>query len=451
MKKYLFSALAALLFAFVPASAQTFQEGFFLDGYTLGFRYNPALSNESGFIGGVQYSNQSRNNVGASSFLYPTEDGGLVTGLHKSISADKFLGSLPDISYFNGAIDFSIFSYGWRRGDNYHTVEASVKGLYDVSLPKEIFQIVKLGTGRHQYDLSGIQLGAKAYAELAYGYSRQLSDIVSIGARAKLLIGIESIRYDINRFDLSFTEESYVASLGADLDFTSRMGKFRTDDAGYLKPLSLSAKDKLHWPSGAGLAVDFGVVVTPVEGLTISASALNLGVLVWYYGNAGRSAGTVRFDGFKDLSLDDIKGGKIKDQLTPLKDEFLNAMRLKSVSKRVSVEAVPFTFNAAVKYAMPFYDALSIGVSGNFVRWSGMSYKEFRGSLAWNLSRKLGITGNIGRGDYGMVWGAALTVGIHKFHLNAGIQNGFGGTIPYSSTPLKANNKCLTVGLTYDL
>ena len=98
MKKYLFSALAALLFAFVPASAQTFQEGFFLDGYTLGFRYNPALSNESGFIGCVQYSNQSRNNVGASSFLYPTEDGGLVTGLHKSISADKFLGSLPEQS-----------------------------------------------------------------------------------------------------------------------------------------------------------------------------------------------------------------------------------------------------------------------------------------------------------------------------------------------------------------
>jgi hypothetical protein len=42
-------------------------------------------------------------------------------------------------------------------------------------------------------------------------------------------------------------------------------------------------------------------------------------------------------------------------------------------------------------------------------------------------------------------------VGIHKFHLNAGMESGFGGTIPYTSMPLKANNKCLTVGLTYDL
>jgi hypothetical protein len=126
-------------------------------------------------------------------------------------------------------------------------------------------------------------------------------------------------------------------------------------------------------------------------------------------------------------------------------------MKLWSVKKRVCLEAVPFTCTAAVKYAMPFYDALAIGASGNFVCWGGMSYKEFRGSLAWNLSRKLGVTGNIGSGDYGMVWGAALSVGIHKFHLNAGMESGFGGTIPYTSMPLKANNKCLTVGLTYDL
>ena len=451
MKKSLIATFAALLFALVPTGAQTFQEGFFLDGYTLGFRYNPALSNESGFIGGVQFSNQSRNNFGAASFLYPTEDGGLVTAFHQSIPADKFLGSLPDRSYLNGAIDFSIFSYGWRRGDNYHTVEASVKGLYDVSIPKEIFQIAKLGTKDHYYDLSGFGMGLKAYAELAYGYSRQLSDIVSVGARAKLLVGIESFRYDIDRFNMSFTEDQYTASIGATMDFTSRMGKFQTDEEGYMKLSSLSAKDKLHWPSGGGVAVDLGVVVTPVEGLSLSVSALNLGAMVWYYGNAGQSSGEVTFSGLEDLTLDVIKSGKIAQEFKPLGEEFLSAMKLWNVKKRVCLEPVPFTLTAAVKYAMPFYDALSIGATGNYVHWSGMSYKEFRGCLAWNLSRKLGITGNIGAGDYGMVWGAALTVGIHKFHLNAGMESGFGGTIPYRSTPLKPNNKCLTVGLTYDL
>jgi hypothetical protein len=452
MKKSLIATFAALLFVLVPVSAQTFQEGFFLDGYTLGFRYNPAISNESGFIGGVQYSNQSRNNFGAASFLYPTEDGGLVTAFHKSIPAQTFLNSLPDDNYVNGAIDFSIFSYGWRRGENYHTVEASVKGIYDVTVPKEIFQIAKLGTKEHVYDLSGFGMGFMAYAELAYGYSRQLSDIVSVGARAKLLVGLEALRYEIDRFDMSFSEDQYTASVGARLDFTNRMGKFKTDEEGYMSLLSLNAKDKLHWPSGGGLAVDLGVVVTPVEGLTISASALNLGAMIWYYGNAGQSSGAVTFSGFDDLTLDVIKSGKITQELKPLGDEFLSAMQMWNVKKRVCLETVPFTLTAAVKYAMPFYNALSIGATGDFVHWAGgMSYKEFRGCLAWNLCRKLGITGNIGAGDYGMVWGAALTVGIHKFHLNAGMESGFGGTIPYRSTPLKPNNKCLTVGLTYDL
>jgi hypothetical protein len=451
MKKYMLSAIVALLFAFVPASAQTFQEGYFLDGYTLGFRYNPALSNESGFIGGVQYSSQSRNNIGAASFLYPTEDGKVVTGLHKSIPAQQFLGNLKDINYLNGAYDLSIFSFGWRKGKAYHTVEAGVKALYDVSVPKEIFEIAKMGTGETNYDLSGFRLSGQLYAELAYGFSYQLSDIVSLGARAKLLIGIESLHYDINRFQLSFSEDRFVANLGAHLDLTSRMGKIQPNEVGNFNFLNISSKDKWHLHTGGGLAFDFGIALNPAEGLSLSLSALNIGAILWYYGNAGQSSGVTEFDGLT-LTMDEIKGGSVADMFKPLGSEFLNSLKIYGLNKPlVRLEAVPFYFNAAVKYAMPFYDALSIGATGNIVHWSGMFYKEFRGSLAWNLCRKLGITGNIGAGDYGMVWGAALTVGIYKFHLNAGFENGFGRTIPYSSTPLKANNKCLTVGLTYDL
>lgn len=54
-------------------------------------------------------------------------------------------------------------------------------------------------------------------------------------------------------------------------------------------------------------------------------------------------------------------------------------------------------------------------------------------------------------GSIGPVWGVALSVGVHKFHLNACLQNGFGGTVPYTSTQLKANTKCLTLGVTYDI
>ena len=70
MKKILF-ALSILFVAASVAGAQSFQQALFLDGYRLGYRYNPALQNESGFLSVGQWESQLRNNIGAASFLYP--------------------------------------------------------------------------------------------------------------------------------------------------------------------------------------------------------------------------------------------------------------------------------------------------------------------------------------------------------------------------------------------
>ena len=448
MKKHI---ILALILAAPMAHAQSFQEGFFLDGYTLGYRSNPALSNEGGTLGLLQLDGRTRNNVGAASFLYPSADGEVLTALHESVPAAQFLGNLRKDNYINKDIGINLVSYGWRKGDAYHTVEANLRALAEASVPLEIFQIIKQGTGQVQYDLGGMKAGGEVYAELAYGLSYRLSDAVSVGARAKLLVGIESVRYQVNRLDLSFSEDRYTATMEASLDFTSRIGKVRTDENGYLKFTDISAKDKWRLPSGGGLALDLGVAVTPCEGLSLSASVLNLGGIVWYYGNAGRSSGSVSFDGVENLTIAEIKDGRLTESFQGVLGELKNSIRIAPVEKRVTPEFLPFTVNLGIRYKMPFYEAVSVGATGSYIGWKGMPYKEVSGALAWNPCDRFGITGNIGTGDYGMVFGAALSVGFHKFHLNAGLQNGFGGTIPYRSTPLQANNKCVTFGLTYDL
>lgn len=450
MRKYIITA-AALLAACLSTSAQTFQEGFFLKGYTLGYRYNPALSNEGSVIGLVQWNNFSHNNFGASSFLYPSQDGTLVTALHESVPASTFLGSLQEDNCINGAVNLNLASYGWRKEAAYHTLEANLRGNYNVSVPKEIFQILKEGSGESAYDLSGFRLGAQAYFELAYGYSRQLTSWLSAGARAKLLVGLESVGFQFSRFDLAMSEEEYLAQVEADLRLTSTGGKYLTDEEGYIDPWAISYKDKWMLPAGGGLAFDLGLVASPVEGLTISLSALDLGAILWYYGNAGHSKGEISFKGVTDLSLDQIKNGEIAQEFSELKDQAMDAIRMKPAGKKTSLEPVSFTLNLAARYEMPFYRPLSVGVSGSYRGGSPLCYKEIRGSLAWNPSKQFGITGNIGTGDFGLVYGAALTLGLYKFHLNVGLQNGFGGTIPYTSIPLKANSSYLTVGLSYDI
>lgn len=41
-------------------------------------------------------------------------------------------------------------------------------------------------------------------------------------------------------------------------------------------------------------------------GFTLSASAMDLGGILWYYGNAGKSSGTYTFEGLKDLTVDEM-------------------------------------------------------------------------------------------------------------------------------------------------
>ena len=448
MRKY--STLLAALFVCLVAGAQSFQQAFYLDGYRLGYRYNPAIQNPEGFLSVGQWEDQTRSNFGAASFLYP-RDGEVVTALHSSVSTEQFLGSLHEDNYLTGNINFNLFSHGWRKEAAYHTIEANVRALYSASLPIELFAIVKAGTTEEQYDLSGLNLNGNAIVELAYGYSHKLSDIVSVGARAKLLVGVESLNYRVSHLNLTTTGEKYEADLEADLDLTSRWRKIRPDEDGYLNLMDLSAKDRWKLPSGIGLSVDLGVVATPVEGLTLSASVLDLGAMLWYYGNAGKSKGTATFTGMKELSVDDIKSGHIKHQFDEVLDQLVESVKIKAVQSKTLLEAVPVNLNLGVKYALPFYRPLEVGVTGNYFAVSGMSYKEVRGALAWNHFDWLGVTANGGVGSYGPVWGLALNAAVKRFRLTVGYNDGFGGTVPYTSTPLKANNKVVTVGLTYDL
>ena len=442
--------LAILASAAFSAGAQSFQQALFLDGYKMGYRYNPALSNDGGFLSVGQWENQSRNNIGAASFLYP-RDGEVVTALHESVTADEFLGSLKDDNYLTGNIHFNLLSYGWKSEHAYHTFEAGLRAAYSASVPKEIFAIMKLGTQEKDYDLSGMSVAGNAVVELAYGYSRPLSDWISVGARAKLLVGIEALRYNVTRFDLTFSEDVYQAQVEADLDLTSRWSKVRTDDEGYLSFSDRSSKERWKLPSGAGVAVDLGVVLTPVEGLTVSASVLDLGGIVWYYGNAGKSQGTTTFTGMESLTMEDIKAGRIKEQFNDELEAFMNSVKLKEVKGRTVFEAVPLHLNLGARYEMPFYRPLSVGMTGTYYVMRGKPYSEVRAVVASNAESRLGASLDFGVGSYGLVWGAALHAAVQQFRLTASVSNGFGGTVPYSSTPLCPNSKVLTLGLTYDL
>ena len=405
---------------------------------------------DGGFVRIGEFQSDSRNNVGAASFLVPAGDK-LVTGLHSSISSDEFLGGLKAVNSMYSQMDYNLVSYGWKdSARGFHTVELGARASYGLSVPREIFQILKTGTARSPYDLSSFRAFGNAYGELAYSYSRPLGDKLSAGARIKLLVGLNGVDVSARQFALTTTAGQYKIDLDADLDLTNRDKKIGTDDNGYLDFTSFSGKGKLGAPTGAGLAADLGLVWKPFDGFTLSASVLDLGGIFWYYGNSGTSSGSYSFEGLKGLTLEELDQDKIMARLKTVGEEVLGVVKPKAVDGRFRFKAIPLNANAKASYALPFWQNLSLDASGLYTGYSFcVPYWEARGGLSLDFPgfAHLGLSAGYGACDF--VYGVNASVDVLSFRFYASFENGIGGVIPYESTPLKANNKSLVIGLIY--
>ena len=413
---------------------------------------NPAenASLESGFVRVGEIQSISRNNVGASSFLFPSGDK-LVTGLHSSISDEQFLDGLKTVNSLYSQIDYNLVSYGWKGNTRgFHTLEVGARVNYGLSVPKQIFHILKTGTAQSPYDLSPLRAFGNVYGEIAYGYSLPLNDRFSIGGRVKLLVGLNSVEVITRRFNLTTTEDEYILDLDADIDLTNRNKKVGTDDEGYLDYTSFSGKGKQGTPTGGGLAMDLGLTWKPLDGFSLSASVLDLGGILWYYGNAGTSSGSYTFDGLKDLTTDEMEQDKIMSKIKKVGEEVLAVVKPKAVDGRFKYKAIPLNANVKASYQMPSWKNLSVEASGLYAGYSYCApYWEARGGLSLDFPHRFHLGASAGSGAYGFVYGANGSVEFQSFLLYASYENGIGGVIPYEGTPLKANNKALYIGLIY--
>lgn len=418
-----------------------------------GITDNPAenASLDSGFLRIGEFQNTVRNNVGASSFLFPSGDK-LVTGLHSSVSADEFLGGLKPVNSYYSQINYNLLSYGWKGATGYHSVDIGARVNYGLSVPEQIFRILKTGTAQSPYDLASLKAFGILYGEIAYSYALPLGDNLSVGARVKLLAGLNSVDMVVRKLELTTTEEQYNLDIDADIDLTNMSKKVGTDDDGYLDYTNFSGKGKLGTPTGAGLALDLGVVWKPFEGFTLSASAMDLGGILWYYGNAGKSSGTYTFEGLKDLTVDEMDQESILAKIKAAGEELLSVVKPKAVEKLWKVKALPISAKMKASYALPFLDKLSADFSSLYTGYRYcVPYWEARGGFTFDYPGLARLEINAGGGTCGFVYGINGSVDFLRFTLYASFENGAGGVVPYEDIPLKANNKLFTIGLTYKL
>ena len=452
-KKHILPVLTLCFFALLPLKAQTsFQEAVFLQDYRMAYRYNPAFQNPTDFVSVGQLFRTGRSNIGESAkrYLY---NGEVVTGFHPSVSAEEYLSHLQPDNYKVSMLDYNLFSYGMLRGKNYHTFEFNVRSNYYYSVPIEVFEIVKKGTANSPFDLSDLRASGKLYAEFAYGFSRRLDKVVTVGFRSKLLLGLNGGTYRADRLTLTMNESEYRADIEATLDLTNRTRNLVPDENGALSLLRTTKRDAWGLPSAAGLGFDFGIVIRPWENLTLAASVLDLGLVLWHYGNAAVSSGSASFTGLRDATLSELGKEGMKNLLLDVFNDYADALELRKTGTVNKWELLPFQANAAVKYEMPFYRGLAVGATATYMEFEDMPYWDVRAGIYIHPFRPfawLDFTANVGKDIYGPVYGWGMTFNVSRFRLSVGKETGIGPRVPYGGK-LNPTRSMSTFGLTVDL
>lgn len=438
MKRLIISFVLVCV-AFSASAQITSSTSFFLDNFVYSYRLNPAAQLDEGTDGffGVGIGNitvSPRANVGASQFLFPASNGEIVTGLHESVSPDIFPGGLPKASNVNLGVNENIFAFGKQSKRSLFTFEANVRTIASASLPKDVFVLLKQGNqGDGAFTFSNLDARAVAFAEAAAGYSYKISDEVKVGLRAKFLIGLGAARMNISRASANIHGDFVDISASGVLD--ASVGGLTVGEEDGVIDLDEVKYGSPSLPGAFGVAFDLGAEYKPAfaEGLTLSASILDLGGLKWKANVSGV------LDYSKTVTTDELGD-----------DPVGTVLDFKKGDSRTSFGEIPVTATLGAKYVLPFYDKLSVGLLGSLRTGKIENCKEARLGLTYTPVHVVSLTATAAASNFGSGVGAAINLRLGALNVFAGMDQFVFNFTP-EFYPVNKFNTSVNLGVTFTM
>lgn len=449
MKKIALS-LTILFAGAVCAVAQTSLSTFFSDNSIYSYRINPAIAGEKGFVGfalnNIGIDVNSNLSVGA--LLYPSKNGGLVTFLNNEVSYADAMKRFKNYTGLTVNENISLLSFGWWTKHGYfNTVDVNVRSTEGIGLPKSLFALMKDGSSPLPYNLSSMRVGADAYLEVAYGISKQISDKISFGARVKFLGGLARATATFDKAEVTINDEVVSYNVNGTLKIAAPMFSFGSKESSFKPGVPVIDFTKLQMGKlglgGYGGAIDLGITYKPIKDLTLSLAVLDLGATYWNYSALGRSVGTNSFGGM-DMTV--TPGGQ-NDAVQKEFEEFMQGLasllEFETVEDKVSnsLELMPVTVNAGLRYRMPFYNRWSVGALAQY-RYSRAighpHWYDFRAGMTITPIDWFSLSGNYGYNASGLVWGGMLSLNVASINIFCGVEGYSGrvGRLTFSDVPI---------------
>ncbi|MFT5749253.1 MAG: hypothetical protein ACI93S_000506 [Ancylomarina sp.] len=256
---------------------------------------NPAIQPECKVVFGFPglssiYLNYSNNGFSYNDII---KDG---TGLQKDslvVDINSFHDALQSTNRISNQFNYTFFTLGIRAKKMFFTLDVSSKVDTRFGFDKGLISFFKDGNAAYMgqtANLGAIGLEGTAYNEVALGVSKQVTEKLTVGIKAKALFGVANMYMDNSNLSV-YTSESgdlvrlrskQLMKVSMPLDITE---KTDPDGTSYIDDIDILDDDiDANFFSGTdnkGFAFDLGATYQFDEKITFYASILDIGSIKW--------------------------------------------------------------------------------------------------------------------------------------------------------------------------
>ena len=290
MRKILLLGICISLLVPTALQAQYLRSSYFMEGSSTRMQLNPALQPKRGYVNipgiGSVTAEVSTNSLGIQDVIDVFDSDG------EFYNNDKFYNRLKGMNEVNISANTDVISFGFYKGKGFWSFNVGARADVDATIPKTMFDYLRAidaenfswGSGK-TFNIQNEKLRLNAYIEVGAGYSRAINERLTIGGKAKLLLGAGNINLKINQLHLSGKEA------GIDSEFqiisdayleASAKGLELEEENGYITDLDYNS----FGISGYGAGIDLGASYQLMKNLTLSAAILDLGFISWGKSNS---------------------------------------------------------------------------------------------------------------------------------------------------------------------
>lgn len=337
-------------------------------------------------------------------------------------------------------VNMAILSAGFNAFGGYNTLGINTRARMDVSVPRELFSLLKEGISNSTYDISDLGFHADAFVEVALGHSRQINSQWRVGGKLKFLLGAANVDASFDKATLTLGQDRWTAVTNARLQANIKGLSFLTDQNNttgedYVSDFEIGD----FGLGGFGMAVDLGGSFRLNDDWEFSASVLDLGFIDWNTNMLASTNGDKTFDTDKyTFSADENASNNFDDEIDRMGDDLAALYEMNDMGDTGGrTTALAATLNLAAQYNFPLYRPLSFGLV-NSTRFAGpYTWTRFRLSANVAPSKLFSAGANIAMGTCGFEFGWMINFHPNGFNLFLAMDRTLGRItkqgIPYSS------------------